>query len=175
MEEVFKPYLNTDEELVWVDQPSPGALAQQYMSESFHGLFGCLFMLAITSMLWAQPTVNAAAFYLVAAAVTWGWGYSLVKLLKPFWHFFMARYLVYGISDQRLIIARTFPSKRFTSYFPSDLEPTETLDRGNDIGDVTFQKEQWKGNTRKPQFRKVGFFGIKDFHKVASAIDYLKS
>ena len=178
---ILTSQLRDGEQIVWIDRPIPLAYAKSKIGK---GLFGIPFF--AFSVFWlikaAQSGEPLMALFGVPFVAVGAW-----LILSPIWAYRSAqKWLIYAITNQRLIIFRMFPSHLINSFAPSDIQATERTTKADGLGTVTFAKETHHVLERHGTFRRhrsrtrtrtrhIGFFCIKDVQRVEQAILDLKT
>lgn len=166
--EIAQQALDPGEELIWADAPGPWSLARQAGLELFNGLF--FFGFAIFWTLNAAQAPGPFPFVLFGVPFV---AIGASMLLKPLWLAFGARYMIYAVTDRRLLILKTWPLRRQRSFLPRDIRDLELSEQDDGSGDIVFGSEAVRSGNRLRQ-RKIGFFGIADAHRVEAEIRKLK-
>ncbi len=95
-------------------------------------------------------------------------------LLSPMWSYWEARnWLVYAITDQRILIIRTFPRHKVESFEPSDITKLERTTKPDGSGNVIFAEEARRGRNGIYMVPR-GFYGVSDAMRVEEAVIKLR-
>ena len=168
--DIVTPQLRSGETVVYVDQPKPLARAKSkivwfLMGIPFFG-FGVFFTTEAGEFSSDNYLPLGAFLFLVAGAC---------MLLFPAWSYVEAKkWLYYAITDQRLMIIRTFPRSKIESWEPADITRLERTTKSDGSGNVIFaevMRRSQDGTTTKTR----GFYGVSDAKRVEEAIAELRN
>ena len=167
--DIVKPQLRSGETVVYVDQPKPLARAKSkivwfLMGIPFFG-FGVFFTAEAGEFSSDNYLPLGAFLFLVAGAC---------MLLFPAWSYVEAKkWLYYAITDQRLMIIRTFPRSKIESWEPADITRLERTTKSDGSGNVIFAEET-SGSGEDSFTMPRGFYGVPDAKRVEEAIAELR-
>src|SRR5262249_11589452 len=163
--------LQRGERLLWARRPNPVALAASRRGDLWGGLFFFGF-----SVLWeamAARSADADPLFLL-----WGIPFILIGagmvLYAPV-SLWLARRMVYAITDRRLLILHRVPRHCVESFWPADIHMLAVTERANGRGDIRF----WECIVRADDddgtvTRDQGFFGIPHVRMVARIADRVR-
>ena len=126
---IVTPQLRRGEKAVWTQRPQPMARSK---SKILVFLFGIPFF--GFAVFWTHTAAQSgdALFRL------FGIPYLLVGagiMLSPVWSWVEAKnWLIYAITNQRLLIIRTFPRRRVVSFKPADITRVERTTKADGSG-----------------------------------------
>ncbi len=163
------------ERLIWADSSSPAAARRRSLPIA---VLGWLFLLLSLAWIWKAAVTSA---WLLVMGLPF-LALALALALLPWWWPAITRHTVYGISDRRLLIIRSWPKRRVTSYGPAEIDVVERRDHRDGSGDVIFRQEehgklrhhQDRSRKRRMSERPVGFYGVSEARRVEAAIWALK-
>lgn len=173
IQRIVQPYAEPGERLIWCGKPTRDAAA---LSNWMQSLIGLAF-LAITGLLIVVPD-DASPKPSISLIIL-----GLPFLAVGFWmasrtlrDYLLAEHMFYGVTDQRILIVRTWPSPTVKSYNPGDIGDITTTENPDGSGDVQFRKEYFgavRNSNAIPE--RIGFWGVPDAHGVSLQIHALKS
>ena len=163
------------ERLIWAETSSPTSARRRVLPVS---LLGWLFLL-LTFAWMAKAAIASFWFLILSLPFLLA---ALALALLPWWWPNITRHTVYAISDQRLLIIRTWPSRRVTSYGPDDIDVVERKERRDGSGDLIFRREEYRKlrhhhdpqGKRRVGERMIGFFGVPDVRRLEEVVLALK-
>ena len=173
--DVVKPQLRNDETPLWVERPKPMARAKSKMLIFLFGIlffgFAVFWTTMVTSFISGDDLLSTffplfgVPFLVIGACM----------LLAPVWSYVEAKkWLFYAITDQRLMIIRSFPIRKIESWEPADITRLERTSKSDNSGNVIFAEEIRQGqNGRSTKPR--GFYGVPDAKRVEEAIAKLRN
>ncbi len=165
---VVTPQLRRGERALWTERPSPLARARSRLKIFLFGIpFFCF------AVFWTPPASQSGdpIFPLFGIPImVIGAG----PLLSPMWSYWEARnWLVYAITDQRILIIRTFPRHKVESFEPSDITKLERTTKPDGSGNVIFAEEERRGRNGTYMMPR-GFYGVPDVMRVEEAVMKLR-
>lgn len=163
------------ERLIWAETSSAASARRRVLPVS---LLGWLFL--VLTFAWMAKAAIASFWFLILSLP-----FLLAALalaLLPWWWPNVTRLTIYAISDQRLLIIRTWPSRRVTSYGPDDIDVVERKEGKDGSGDLIFRREEHRKlrhhhdpqGKRRVGERAIGFFGVPDVRRLEEAVWALK-
>jgi hypothetical protein len=173
IQRIVQPFAEPGERLIWCGQPTRDAAALSNWMQSLIGLG----FLAITGLLIVvpddsspEPSISLIVLGLPFLAV----GFWMAS--RTLRDYFMAEHTFYGVTDQHILIVRTWPSRSVRSYIPDDIQYITTTENPDGSGDVQFRKEYF-GAVRNANAipERIGFWGVPDAHGVSLQIHTLKT
>jgi len=182
--DVMEKQLRSGETLIWADRPVD--LLAHAKSIVVQSIFGIPFL--AFSVFWTYSAMDITSgidsggdgigniigsvfplFGLVFVVI----GLGLV--LSPVWAALKARRLVYGATDQRLMIRNELPTTSLRSFPLVDLGPLERQGAEDGPGTIYFAKDvKSNNNSRGVSVIKVGFIGINDPMRLEQEIENLR-
>lgn len=179
--EFIQSDLSPRERLIWADIPiSPMRHAQNSFSKVLFGVpfFGF-------AVFW---TYGASESLRDGTNVVTDWGSLLFPLfgvpflligagmlLSPFWAALEARWMIYAVTDQRLIIKQTFPMRRLRSWEISQVKSLTRLGPAEGPGDLMFAEVVRSDSENGDTTEQIGFLGIDNPKKLEDEIRKLRS
>ena len=167
---LFEPELRENETIVWADTPSPAARIRSQIKIPFMGIAFTAF-----SVLWLNVTADdrEPLFQLFGIPFLC---IGLCALLSPVYFYHEAKkWLYYAITNQRIIIKRTFPRRKTETFGPSDITKLERTTNADGSGNLIFAEEIRTGRKKSTYTVPRGFYGINDVKRVEHALQELKS
>ncbi|MDP6814583.1 MAG: hypothetical protein QF582_15315 [Alphaproteobacteria bacterium] len=166
---IVSPQLRRGERAVWVERPAPMARAFSRIALFLFGIPFFGFAVFWTGMAAQSGQVFFPLFGIPFMLVGAG------LLLSPIWSYVEARnWLVYAITDQRLLIIRTFPRHKIESWEPADISKLERTAKPDGSGTILFADEVRQGR-RGSYTVPRGFYGVPDAKRVEEAILELRN
>ena len=168
--DIVTPQLRSGETVEYVDRPKPLARAKSkivwfLMGIPFFG-FGVFFTAEAGEFSSDNYLPLFAILFLVA---------GVCMLLSPAWSYVEAKkWLYYAITDQRLMIIRSFPWRKIESWEPADITRLERTTKSDGSGNVIFA-EEIKGSGEDSYTKPRGFYGVPDAKRVEEAIAKLRN
>ena len=173
--DIVTPQLRSGETVVYVDRPKPLARAK---SKIVFFLFGIPFFGFAVFWTAAAGGFSSGDDFLSNIFPLFGTPFLVIGaclLLSPAWSYVEAKkWLYYAITDQRLMIIRTFPRSKIESWEPADITRLERTSKSDSSGNVIFAEEIRRsrdGTTTTPR----GFYGVPDAKRVEEAIAKLRN
>jgi hypothetical protein len=173
--EVARLEMRSGEKLLWAGQPGAFALARAEAPKALFGIPFLAFALFWTYMAGARTWFStdaesrAIAFFPLFGFIFIAVGLAMV--LSPVWAAIRARWIVYAISDRRLVIMTLFPLRRVRSFASPDIQELERSDRAGGSGDIVFRRDYSSSRRGRSNLaRRIGFFGVPDVRMVEDTI-----
>ncbi len=165
---VVTPQLRRGERALWTERPSPLARARSRLKIFLFGIpFFCFAVFWTTTASQSGDPIFplfGIPFMVIGAGL----------LLSPMWSYWEARnWLVYAITDQRILIIRTFPRHKVESFEPSDITKLERTTKPDGSGNVIFAEEERRGRNGTYMMPR-GFYGVPDVMRVEEAVMKLR-
>ena len=165
---VVTPQLRRGERALCTERPSPLARARSRLKIFLFGIpFFCFAVFWTTTASQSGDPIFplfGIPFMVIGAGL----------LLSPMWSYWEARnWLVYAITDQRILIIRTFPRHKVESFEPSDITKLERTTKPDGSGNVTFAEEARRGRNGIYMVPR-GFYGVSDAMRVEEAVIKLR-
>ena len=166
--DLVRKELRAGEKLIWADQAGPIARAKT----------------KTVAFLWGIPSFVFFAI-LVAIALEYGnWIFIFFGIfcvigagmvLSPLWSYIEARsrWIIYAITDQRLLQIRLFPLHQVNSYGPEDITGIERTTKSDGSGNIVYRREM-TDITELAIIIKRGFYGIREVVRVEEEIIKLR-
>ena len=165
---VVTPQFRRGERALWTERPSPLARARSKLTFFLFGI--PFFCFAVFWIAGASQSGDAIFPLFGIPFVVVGAG----LLLSPVWSFWEARnWLVYAITDQRILIIRTFPRRKVESFEPSDITKLERTTKSDGSGNVIFAEEERRGRNGTYMMPR-GFYGVPNAMQVEEAVMKLR-
>jgi hypothetical protein len=173
IQQTLQPFVRSDERLVWCGRPGPAAAGIANWTQSLVGL-SFLVVTAIFALIPGDPSEPTPIFLIVLTAPFVAMGAWMTT--RTFRDYALAGHILYGVTDQRVLIVRLWPSAVVKSYTPEDIGEISTSENPDGSGDILFRKEYF-GTVRNANTfpEKVGFWGIPDAYDVSMIVHELKS
>ena len=154
------------EKVIWADRPGPGARAMSQLPRSFFGVFFFIFSIVWMSVAYSPNEPLLFPLFGIPFMLI-----GLAFILTPVWAWFEARkWLVYALTDQRILIIRLFPRHKVETFAPRDVGKLERTTKADGSGNLIFREDishtREGGTIRTPR----GFFGIRDVKNVEAAV-----
>jgi hypothetical protein len=169
---IVQSFTNPGERLIWCGRPTRDAAA---VSNYLQSLIGLAF-LAISGLLIIVPdeTSPETPTGLILLGVPF-LAVGIWMATRTLRDYLMAAYTFYGVTDQRVLIIRTWPTTTIKSYGPDDLDDITTTENADGSGDVQFKKYYF-GAVRNANAipERIGFWGVPDAYGVSHHIIPLK-
>jgi hypothetical protein len=163
------PQLRHGEKTLWAERPKPVARA---LTKIAPGLFGIPFF--CFAIFWIFTAVGMGGGILMAL---FGLPFVLVGaalMLSPLWSYLEAKsWLVYAITDRRLLIIRTFPRNKVESFEPADITRLTRTSKADGSGNVIFAEDVRQDEGRSYKVPR-GFYGIPEAKRVEEAVIALR-
>jgi hypothetical protein len=169
---IVQSFAKPGERLIWYGQPTRAAAAAANYLQSLIGLA----FLAISGLLIIVP--DGTSPETPTGLILLGLPFLAVGLwmaTRTLRDYLMAEYTFYGVTDQRILIGRTWPTSTVTSYGPEDIDDITTTENADGSGDVQFKKYYFgavRNSNAIPE--RIGFWGVQDAHGVSQYIIPLK-
>ena len=161
--------LRRGEKSVWTERPAPLARAR---SRLMIFLFGIPFFAFAVSWTISAGQSGDAIFPL------FGIPFMVIGaglLLSPVWSYWEAKnWLIYAITDQRILIIRTFPRHKVESFEPDDITKLERTTKPDGSGNVIFAEEERRGKNGTYMVPR-GFYGVPEAMRVEDAVMQLRN
>jgi hypothetical protein len=162
--QVLQNNLMPDENLLWSEAPSP--LASFRGSSIFGFIFGIIWTCLVASSFSASGRNGKPPLLFDIAFVGVGVVFTSLSLRDAA----AAIFSVYGLTNQRLIIATRYPWKSVVqSFWGRDIEFLKKERRDNGSGNLVIKTIKVKAG-RSYTDKDLGFFGIKNVDSVESLI-----
>lgn len=162
--DIVTPQLRRGEKAVWTERPAPLARAKSKILIFLFGIPFFGFAIFWTSMAAQSGEVFFPLFGIPFLLVGAG------LLLSPVWSYVEAKnWLVYAITDQRILIIRTFPMHKVETFAPSDITKAERTTRADGSGNVIFAEDVRQGR-RGTYTVPRGFYGVPEAKRVEEAV-----
>lgn len=166
----IQPDLSPKEKLIWSDFPRSSL--RHALSSLPSALFGIPFfgIAVFWTYLASEPLRKGLDFESNVSNLIFpmfGIPFILIGaglLLSPLWAAIKARYTVYAVTDQRLIIKQTFPTSRLRSWEINHINSLTRSGPAKGPGDLFFAEDISFDSENGRTVKKVGFLGI-DFPK----------
>jgi hypothetical protein len=161
---VVTPELRRGEKAIWVERPQPMERAMSRLKIFLFGIpfFGFAVFWTATASQSGDPIfpLFGIPFLIIGAGL----------LLSPVWSYVEAKnWLLYAITDQRLLIMRTFPRHKIESFWPEDITRLERTTKQDGSGNVIFAEDIRQGK-RGTYTVPRGFYGVPDARRVEEAV-----
>jgi hypothetical protein len=172
IQQTLQPFVRSDERLIWCGRPDAAAAGAANWAQSLVGLS----FLAVTAILALAPgdPSEPTPYFLIALTVPFV-AMGVWMTTRTFRDFVLAGHTFYGVTGQRILILRLWPSAAMKSYTPEDIGDISTKENPDGSGDILFRKEYF-GAVRNANTlpERVGFWGVPDAHDVSMKIHALK-
>lgn len=178
---LIQPDIGPSERLLWADKPlSRMRHAQSLMPKALLGVpflgFALFWTYSASGLLRQGPfppedwidlffPMFGIPFILVGAGM----------LLSPVWAAVRARWMIYAVTNKRLIIKQTFPLNKVRSWQISQIDTLDRRGPAEGIGDLIFAEEVRVNHLRGESIKKIGFWGIEDPKRLEDEIRKLQS
>lgn len=166
---VVKPELRRGGIVDWVERPQAGARAGSKLSVA---LFGVAF--SGFAVFWTHGAAQSGD----AIFPLFGVPFLLVgagMLLAPLWTYIEAKsWLIYAITNQRVLIVLTYPRRKVESFEPGDITRPERTAKPDGTGNIFFGEDIRRGR-HGPYRVKRGFYGVPEVRRVEEAILELRN
>ncbi len=161
--------LSDGEQLLWAGGPTP----MPYAAKSWPAaLFGAFFTgIVFTALLHRDGAPMDGSRLILLAFLAVG----LLLTATPVFHYWTARNLIYGITNQGALILGRFPSRSLWRCNVAQMTDITVQDRGA-IGDIFFAETPIRRRNRKSSrdavmtMKKVGFVSVKNPRHVESLL-----
>ena len=174
---IVSPQLRRGEKAVWTDRPQPMARALSRLKIFLFGIPFFAFSIFWTSMAY-EGAHEAAAGSGMMFFPLFGVPFMLVGaglLLSPVWSYMEAKHwLIYAITNQRILIIRTLPRHKVESFEPAALTKLTRTTRADGSGNVLFAEETRRGKNGTYTVPR-GFYGVPDAIRVEEAVVKLRN
>ena len=186
MEPVIERQLNNGERLLWTGKPDAGRTALKYIPFSIFAVFwlgmctvifgGMAFVTGGMSQAVGgsmMPGVGITSFMAIPFVVA-GLGF----LFSPVLAAIGASNTVYGITDSRLLIVKSFISTSVRTYRREDIRDLERIERANGTGDLVFGRTasyRADGQRYVTETRLVGIPEVRKVEQFLLEIPYEQS
>jgi hypothetical protein len=164
--QIANPELRRGEKVIWADRPGPGARARSRIA---HGLFGMVFFSFAIFWIGEAWQPDAPIFFPL-----FGLPFVLVGLgimLSPLWAWWEAKnWLIYVLTDQRIMIIRLFPRHKVETFGPDDITKMERTTSPDGSGNLIFHEEITRNSKGGVSKKPRGFYGIQDVRNVENAV-----
>jgi len=173
--DIITPQLRSGETALWVERPKPMARATSKVLLFLFGIpfFGFAVFWTAMAGNFSTGDDSFSNFFPLFGIPFLVIGACL--LLSPVWSYMEAKkWLYYAITDQRLMIIRSFPRRKIESWEPADISRLERTSKPDGSGNVIFAEEirqTQNGTSTKPR----GFYGVPDAKRVEEAIAKLRN
>ncbi len=166
---IVTPQLRRGEKAVWTERPQPMARAKSRLKIFLFGIpfFGFAIFWTVGASQSGDPVfpLFGIPFMLVGAAL----------LLSPLWSYWEAKnWLIYAITDQRILIIRTFPRHKVESFEPDDITKLERTTKADGSGNIIFAEEERRGKNGTYMVPR-GFYGVPEAMRVEEAVMELRN
>jgi hypothetical protein len=96
---------------------------------------------------------------------------GLFFLGSTIWEPLTALFTIYGITNKRLLIVRSFPwGNEVESYFGPDIDFIKKTEKANGRGSIVFTTVQYTGGKGRISQKDIGFIGIDNVNRVEALI-----
>jgi len=170
--ELVRAEMQPGEQLLWAGRPGAAALVRSRQSFLWGGLLVLAFSVFWEMGAWFEQVASPRPLFLL-----WGVPFILcgagLALYAPA-SFWLARRMVYAVTDQRLIILHGFPHLRTESFWPADINILTVTERTDGRGGIIFRERVVRDHEGDSTTLRDGFFGIAAVCDVARLIDDLR-
>ena len=168
--DIVTPQLRSGETVVWVERPTPLARTKSRIVWFLFGIPFFGFAIYWTAEAGEFSSDNYFPLFGIPFLVA-----GACLLLSPAWSYVEAKkWLYYAITDQRLMIIRTFPRSKIESWEPADIMRLERTSKSDGSGNVIFAEET-AGSGEDSFTMPRGFYGVPDAKRVEEAIAKLRN
>ncbi len=166
---VVSAQLRRGEHAVWTERPAPMARARSRLKIFLFGIpFFCF------AVFWTATAAQSGD----ALFPLFGIPFMVIGaglLLAPMWSYWEARnWLIYAITDQRILIIRTFPRHKVESFEPADITKLERTTKPDGSGNVIFAEEERRGKNGTYMVPR-GFYGVPEAMRVEESVIKLRN
>lgn len=165
----FSDVLEPEEQVVWAGQPHPLRYAvTRGVSQAVLSIPLTLFPLHA----WGEAQSGGISFATITAFLLITVGVAM--FFSPLWHYVMARYTRYAVTDRRAIIVRALTNQTVTSFGGADMNRVDIRPQDGTWGSVHFAGDIRKRKLGWSPAPAIGFFGIADVGDVAALLRDLR-
>ena len=164
MQRVLERELCSGEQVVWSQQPRPGALVYKSFTTFLLGIpfftFAVIWTYGASGGFESSRTNKAS--WPPWFPMLWGGMFMIVGaglLLSPLWAYWKAVRTVYAITDQRAILIVAPWRRSIHSFVGQQLVDIHRVEDEGDRGDIVFHREARSGK-HGDSYYDVGFLGI---------------
>jgi hypothetical protein len=174
MEPIIERHLNDGERLLWTGKPDPGRAGLRYLPLTIFSVFWlgmCSIVfggMAFVTTGFSQagtgsmlPGLGLTSIFAIPFVLA-----GLGCLFSPVFGAIGASNTVYGITNKRLLIVRSFISTSVQTFRREDIWNVELTVRANGKGDIVFGRTERYGPNGTRQVSATCLLGIDDVQKV---------